>query len=90
MVTRFKDTNPGRSADAQTQQDIRDVMQARIDRLEQNINAFIAKVADVTFNVNEEDAQSWMNNWQANLLSGKIGPDVIADAEAEAEATDPA
>ncbi len=73
MGTRFKDTDPARTADESTQKDIERALQQRIDRLEENINGFIASVQDVTFNVNEEDAEPWMDNWQAQLLSGKIG-----------------
>ena len=73
MGTRFKDTSPGRSDDAKQQADTREVFTDRIDQLEGNINAFIASVQDVTFNVDEEDAEPWMANWEANLLSGKIG-----------------
>ena len=72
MGTRFKDTDPARTADESTQKDIERALQQRIDRLEENINGFITSVQDVTFNVNEEDAEPWMSNWQANLLSGKI------------------
>jgi len=73
MGTRFKDTDPGRSGDAQQRFTVERAYQSRIDQLEENINAFVASVQDVTFNVNEEDAEPWMENWQANLLSGKIG-----------------
>ena len=88
-MARFKDTDPSVTA---TEAQITRLRSAnnRVDQLEQNINAFIAAVSEVTFNVDEADAQSWMANWQANLLSGKVGPDAIADAEAEAKATDPA
>lgn len=46
--------------------------QSRVDQLEANINTFIAAVEEVTFNVSEEDAVGWMDNWQANLLSGDL------------------
>ncbi len=71
MGTRFKDTDPYRAADESTQKDIERALQQRIDRLEENINGFITSVQDVTFNVNEEDAEPWMSSWEANLLSGK-------------------
>jgi len=73
MGTRFKDTDPERAADETTQKDIERALQQRVDSLEENINAFIASVDEITFNVNEEDAEPWMSNWQAELLSGKVG-----------------
>lgn len=72
MGIRFRDTDPGRAAD-DTQKDLERALQQRVDRLEENINALIASVDEVTFNVNEEDAEPWMLSWEANLLSGKIG-----------------
>jgi len=44
----------------------------RIDQLEANINVFIAAVASVQFNVDTADAEPWMTNWEANLLSGDL------------------
>lgn len=90
MQTRFKDTNP-RNAENKIQRGIRRAMEDRIDQLESNINAFIASVEEVTFNVNEEDAPFWMSNWQAQLLSGIIRDDPVpapADVADEDTAAD--
>ncbi len=85
-MARFKDTDPNAGGTAAQVRLLTD-KQARINRLETNINAFIAVVADVTFNVDEADAQSWMRNWQANLLSGSIQDDPKPEpAEEEAAA----
>ncbi len=64
----------------------------RIDQLEQNINRFIAVVDEVVFNVNEADAEGWMSNWQANLLSGNLvptAPEPFTDIADEDAAADP-
>lgn len=74
MSTRvcFKDTNITRVASVKQLAANRKVLTDRISRLESNITAFVASVESVTFNVNEDDAPKWMNNWEAQLLSGKI------------------
>lgn len=73
MTTRFKDTSVERTASVKRLAASRKILTDRIAQLESNINAFVASVESVTFNVDEADARSWMENWEANLLSGKIG-----------------
>ena len=46
--------------------------QARTAQLERSISEFVAKVASVTFTVNEADAEPWMSQWRARLHSGSI------------------
>ena len=45
---------------------------ARIIQLERSISQFIAKVSAVTFNVDEDEQESWMSNWQRHLANGSI------------------
>ena len=46
--------------------------QARTAQLERSISQFIAKVSAVTFNVDEDEQESWMSNWQRHLANGSI------------------
>ena len=77
-MARFRDTDPNAGSSASERSRLAKANE-RIEMLEANINAFIAAVDEVTFNVDEADAQSWMSNWGANLLSGRIGPDPVPD-----------
>lgn len=69
-MARYKDTAVNRAS--KTVKRSRDKALDRVIVLERNINIFIAAVEEVTFNVAEADAAGWMENWQANLLSGDL------------------
>lgn len=69
-MARYKDTTPNATTTAIKRD--RDRALIRVTALEANINAFIASVEEVTFNVDEANALPWMDNWQAQLLSGTV------------------
>ena len=78
-MSRYNDSTPNEASTAE--RNARADAQGRVALLEANINAFIAAVEEVTFNVAEADALPWMDNWQANLLSGNLtaAPEVVEE-----------